>query len=626
MAIKQINLGSSAGAGDGEPLYSAFQKTNENFTDHETRLNTIENGVVKSDGTVVGTLLPDTNVAYDIGSATKRFKDLYLSGNTINLGGTALSIVAGKLQVGGASVSTTVDYNDLQNKPTIPADVGDLTDTGGLLGVSAWADITGKPTTVAGFGITDAFDGDYNSLSNKPTLPTDVSQLADLTNILFDGAYSSLTGTPTTIAGYGITDAATSDQPLSTTDTVTFNTVSLGNGAVIKDNADSSVSFGGGAGTTNQGAGAVAIGEGAGNNTQSNQAVAIGRGSGNYQQGVGAVGVGFCAGATEQGDYAVAIGFKAARGNMDNDGTPNQPANSIMINASSTPLNGNQAGLYINPVREDTGNITKAIYYNTTTKEVTYADPTGGGGGDGANLVSENDINITINSPDSTTYSWNFNQLGRIEIPDINNQRAGYIGDIYEDGGLMLQSVPSGYVELTTGNENVGFWVDELSPGANPLINPEAVLYTTGGEWNFYQDGRTQFPGSIDLAGAALKKSSTLEERTGGGSVTSNVAVLDNYRHMTLNNQPGTVLTGNFTVNFTSVDLPSNYTARFSVFIRQGATGYYPNVFQINDSTQTLVWENGTPPTPTNSAGEIDLFEFVVYGSGIVLGRMRSYS
>ena len=36
----------------------------------------------------------------------------------------------------------------------------------------AWSAITSTPTTIAGYGITDAFDGDYNSLTNQPTIPT----------------------------------------------------------------------------------------------------------------------------------------------------------------------------------------------------------------------------------------------------------------------------------------------------------------------------------------------------------------------------------------------------------------------------------------------------------------------
>lgn len=46
----------------------------------------------------------------------------------------------------------------------------------------AFSSLTGTPTTIAGYGITDAFDG----------------------------AFSSLTGTPTTLSGYGITDGLTS--------------------------------------------------------------------------------------------------------------------------------------------------------------------------------------------------------------------------------------------------------------------------------------------------------------------------------------------------------------------------------------------------------------------------------
>ena len=36
----------------------------------------------------------------------------------------------------------------------------------------SFGDLTSTPTTISGYGITDAFDGDYNSLSNQPTIPT----------------------------------------------------------------------------------------------------------------------------------------------------------------------------------------------------------------------------------------------------------------------------------------------------------------------------------------------------------------------------------------------------------------------------------------------------------------------
>ena len=40
--------------------------------------------------TVSGHLIPDTNITYDLGSSTNRFRDIYLDGTTINLGGTEL--------------------------------------------------------------------------------------------------------------------------------------------------------------------------------------------------------------------------------------------------------------------------------------------------------------------------------------------------------------------------------------------------------------------------------------------------------------------------------------------------------------------------------------------------------
>ena len=88
----------------------------------------------------------------------------------------------------------------------------------------AFSDLTSTPTTIAGYGITDAFDGNYGSLSGTPSTFAPASHTQAFSTITstpttlagygitdaFDGAFSSLSGTPTTLAGYGITDALTS--------------------------------------------------------------------------------------------------------------------------------------------------------------------------------------------------------------------------------------------------------------------------------------------------------------------------------------------------------------------------------------------------------------------------------
>jgi hypothetical protein len=73
--------------------------------------------------------------------------------------------------------------------------------------VPAWNDITNKPTTISGYGITDAFSGNYNDLTNKPILFD--GQYNSLTGLpsLFSGSFNDLTNKPTTISGYGIIDA-----------------------------------------------------------------------------------------------------------------------------------------------------------------------------------------------------------------------------------------------------------------------------------------------------------------------------------------------------------------------------------------------------------------------------------
>ena len=59
----------------------------------------------------------------------------------------------------------------------------------------AFSSLTGKPTTISGYGITDAFDGAFSSLTGKPTTISGYG-ITDA----FDGAYGSLSGTPSTLA------------------------------------------------------------------------------------------------------------------------------------------------------------------------------------------------------------------------------------------------------------------------------------------------------------------------------------------------------------------------------------------------------------------------------------------
>lgn len=110
--------------------------------------------------------------------------------------------IAGKADSSSlAAVATSGSYNDLSNKPTIPA----AQVNSDWNASSGKAQILNKPTLA-----TVATSGSYNDLSNKPTIPaaqvnsdwnsaSGVSQILNkptLATVATSGAYSDLTGTP----------------------------------------------------------------------------------------------------------------------------------------------------------------------------------------------------------------------------------------------------------------------------------------------------------------------------------------------------------------------------------------------------------------------------------------------
>ncbi len=96
---------------------------------------------------VGGSIIPDTNITYDLGSATNRFRDLYLEGNTIYLGDTELS---------ADSVVTTTNVGT--------ATTGDqLTWTG-----TTWAVSSGSVAGVGGGSICMKFKSSDNTSMSDP--------------------------------------------------------------------------------------------------------------------------------------------------------------------------------------------------------------------------------------------------------------------------------------------------------------------------------------------------------------------------------------------------------------------------------------------------------------------------
>jgi hypothetical protein len=121
----------------------------------------------------VGTdIIPDTNVAYDLGSATYRFRDLYLSGSSIKLGsatitatGTAVNLPAGST-IGGSAIGMAggdLNVNVVANDSTVIVNTTTevVTAQGGFIG-----NVTGNITGNAGSVTNGVYTTDTATVTN----------------------------------------------------------------------------------------------------------------------------------------------------------------------------------------------------------------------------------------------------------------------------------------------------------------------------------------------------------------------------------------------------------------------------------------------------------------------------
>jgi hypothetical protein len=134
-----------------------------------TNIDTNGDLKVGGDITVTGNIMPSGNVAKDIGSPDHRFKDLYLSGTTINLGGTLIQAQSnGQVSIGNATFSSsgTINSDSISRSVRIPGGAFggssenlQLSDAGGILSLSGLTSYIAIPVhTVVNFPIGTTID------------------------------------------------------------------------------------------------------------------------------------------------------------------------------------------------------------------------------------------------------------------------------------------------------------------------------------------------------------------------------------------------------------------------------------------------------------------------------------
>jgi hypothetical protein len=260
-------------------------------------------------------------------------------------------------------------------------------------------------------GMFSPTDGELFFYSNnEQIIQVNTSGIKVFKPITFDAGQAILhdTSNHSLLFGTGVQDTGSSQritigyQPDTQTGQ-SWDAIAIGSRAGTTNQSDNAIAIGNRAGYTGQGTSAVAIGGGDGGNG----------GAGQINQGYSAVAIGNHAGYDTQGQYSVALGAYA--------GQNNQVQNSIAINASGSALNPTEAGLYINPIRNDVngGNVTA---YNTSTKELVNTNVAIGSNG----ITLANGTNINDGESGLFVDSLNFSETGNIVFYNTTTKEVSY--------------------------------------------------------------------------------------------------------------------------------------------------------------------------------------------------------
>lgn len=177
-------------------------------------------------------IIPDGDGTRDLGSSTAKWKDLYLSGSTLHLGSQTLqsdssSIILSQLKIGTGS-----------NQVTLSGGAGGTLQTGGTSVFSgAFADLTGKPTTIAGYGITDGATQSYvtTQINNViDSAPGALNTLNELAAALGDDANFSTTVTNNLALKAPLASPSLTGTPTAPTATTGNNTTQIATTAFVQ--------------------------------------------------------------------------------------------------------------------------------------------------------------------------------------------------------------------------------------------------------------------------------------------------------------------------------------------------------------------------------------------------------
>lgn len=219
--------------------------TTDDIAENNVNLYYTDDRVQTKLGNVSGHILPDTDITYDIGSPTQQFRSLYLSEQTIYMGGVELrvdgetnnfnitsidgdtivteafatesytqayvtqaladAVLDGSIDLAGYATQTYVDAKVANIVDSAPNTLDTLNELSAALNNDS--DFANNVTaSIANkVSISDlsavATTGSYNDLTDQPTIIENPASTADLETVAFSGLYNDLLLKPTLFSG-----------------------------------------------------------------------------------------------------------------------------------------------------------------------------------------------------------------------------------------------------------------------------------------------------------------------------------------------------------------------------------------------------------------------------------------
>ena len=435
------------------------------------------------------------------------------------------------------------------------------------------------------------------------------------------------------------------------------NAVAVGKLAGFDAQGIGAVAIGFGAGSNTQGTATVAIGSEAGQVSQGAYAVAVGTSAGSSLQGNSAVAIGDSAGLTSQGAYAVAVGYLA--------GETAQANNSIILNATGANLNQTTANTFtVAPVRNDTSNIAEVMFYNATSKEVTYGNTLSVAGnitgayilGNGSGLTSlpipTVTQDITSNGAMSImTYDGNLKYVNNATVePSSGNITGGNLITSGQITSTKAGNLSSGGGQLYlngSGNNRIDFNTNGTGAPANttrsagtkitlyPSLSNSQTDYALGIDSGAFWSGVPAadaglffkwYAGTTEVANlsgtgiltvtgniAGGNISTTGNLSAGNANVTGNINAGNIYATNIVAEAPFSIQSSNFSANAggrygvdtsagaVTSTLPASPSTGGAIFFADAGGAFASNNLTINPNGQTIMGSAGNMTVSTNN-------------------------